>query len=61
MANIKVELVGHGDVVVITSPDLAKSLVLSDVQYVEMTKHLIQQAKPFTGCAIKLLSVKTER
>ena len=61
MAELKVELVGKGDVIVVSSPDLPKSLALSDVQFVELVKHLIQQAKPFPGCAIKLLSVKQER
>jgi hypothetical protein len=61
VAQIKVELVGLGDVIVITSPDLPKSVVISDTQYVEITKHLIEQAKPYKACAIKQIMIKPER
>jgi len=61
LAEIKVELVGRGDVIVVTSPELHKSLVLSDLQFLDIAKHLVAQAKAHPSSLIRYITIKSER
>jgi hypothetical protein len=61
VAEIKVELVGKGDVIVITSPDLQKSLVLSDLQFLDIAKHLVAQAKGHPSSMVRYITIRSER
>lgn len=61
MAEIKIELVGRGDVIVITSPDLPKSLVLSDVQFYDISIELVKQAQGHPTSMLKRIWFKQDR